>query len=238
MARMLRIAAALALWIGACSTPPPVDVPQPDPPDRRRDVIEVTRHAHDGCTLCNLYEDATGYVVRITTDSGLGSGIVVSSDGLVATNAHVIGTGKELVIETYAGARYEAELVASDAREDLALLRPRKAGGGWSPVVIDAGAEARVGSDVFVVGHPVGLGWTVTRGIVSARRFSAGMPMIQTDAPISPGNSGGPMLDAHGHLIGIVTSKALGGGVENVAFARPASSLLAFLEREGVIGTP
>jgi S1-C subfamily serine protease len=91
-----------------------------------------------------------------------------------------------------------------------------------------------VGTKVFVIGHPVRLGWTVTQGIVSGLRGAgevAPTALIQTDAAISPGNSGGPLLDEHGHLVGIVRSKLVGPGIENVSFAVPASAVRLFLQR-------
>ncbi len=94
----------------------------------------------------------------------------------------------------------------------------------------------QVGSEVYVIGHPMGLGWTVTRGIVSAHRKPgevARTAMIQTDAAISPGNSGGPLLNRHGDLVGLVVAKLSGGGAENVAFAIPASAVLEFLDQAG-----
>ena len=89
-----------------------------------------------------------------------------------------------------------------------------------------------VGSDVYVIGHPVGLGWTITRGIVSAIRRPgevAPTEIIQTDAAISPGNSGGPLLDRHGRLVGVVVFKLAGRGVESVGFAIPVSAAAAFI---------
>ncbi len=93
-----------------------------------------------------------------------------------------------------------------------------------------------VGSEVYVIGHPLGLGWTVTRGIVSAHRKPgeiAPTAMIQTDAAISLGNSGGPLLDRNGDLVGLVVSKLSGSGVENIAFAIPASVIVEFLAQPG-----
>lgn len=95
--------------------------------------------------------------------------------------------------------------------------------------MVEGGGLPKIGSDVYIIGHPLGLGWTVTRGIVSGIRKDGDRTMIQTDAPISPGNSGGPMLDAQGHLVGIVTAKFVETGAENLAFARPALALLDLL---------
>ena len=102
----------------------------------------------------------------------------------------------------------------------------------WEPISVEPGELPEVGSDVYVIGHPVGLGWTVTRGVVSATRKAgeAGpTPLIQTDAAISPGNSGGPLLDRDGRLLGVVSSKLAGPGIESVGFAIPATVAAGFL---------
>ena len=102
-------------------------------------------------------------------------------------------------------------------------------------IAVDLSAEVpRIGSDVYAVGHPLGLGWTISRGIVSGLPVINRRPMVQTDAPISPGNSGGPLVDEHGNVVGIVTEKVAVQGAENLAFARPISTLVEFLEVAGV----
>jgi S1-C subfamily serine protease len=107
------------------------------------------------------------------------------------------------------------------------------------PMQVAPVALPEVGSDVYVIGHPVGLGWTITRGIVSAVRKAgeiAPIEMIQTDAAISPGNSGGPLLNRYGQLVGVVVSKFAGPGIESVGFAIPVSQAAAFIaqsERAG-----
>lgn len=209
--------------------------PVPQAPNRvDDDGLHIVSHDGDSCALCEIYLDTRNHVVLIRTPTGLGSGIVLTNNGLVATNAHVVDGVREVSIESFDGSKHAGRVVARETREDLALIEiapdappmpPRQ----WSPVSLHEDFTARVGSDVFLIGHPLGYSWTVTRGVVSAVREVGGLRVIQTDAAISPGNSGGPMLDAEGHLIGIVTSKIVGQGAENIAFARPVSSLRALL---------
>jgi S1-C subfamily serine protease len=196
----------------------------------------LVTHAPGRCAICDLYGSARESVVAVTSASGLGAGVIVSRDGLVVTNAHVMGVAVDGNVETHDGKSYAGRVSASDPAEDLAVLRVDAPGRTWRPVSVDGGPLPAVGSDVYIIGHPLGLGWTVTRGIVSGIRSEAGRTMIQTDAPISPGNSGGAMLDAAGHLVGIVTSKVVGNNAGNLAFARPASAVLAVLARSGVAG--
>lgn len=191
--------------------------------------VHLVEHELETCSLCDLYHSTHEFVVLIRVPSGLGSGVVLTESGLIVTNAHVVGDADEVQIERFDGSVSSARVLARDTQQDLALLRTDDASLSWSPPPLER-APARVGSEVYLVGHPVGLGWTVTRGIVSALREDARGRLLQTDAAISPGNSGGPVLDAEGHVLGIVTSKAVGSGVENIAFARPTATLIEFLE--------
>jgi len=189
---------------------------------------------HEGaetCELCRLYDARRASVLRVTSGAALGAGVVVSPPGLIVTNAHVVGTARQVTLETYDEETLTAEVVFADPEVDLALLRARGRRT-WSAFRLDADALPQPGSEVYAIGHPLGLGWSLTRGIVSAVRTNAdGTHVIQTDAAISPGNSGGPLIDDRGHLLGIVTSKAAGGFAENLAFALPTESVLRFLDR-------
>lgn len=156
-----------------------------------------------------------------------GSGCVISPDGYIVTNYHVSGDGASdtLTVEMNDGTSYIASVVRTDPVYDLALikinstglkaLRPEKA---YKPVV---------GEKVFAIGTPAdaALGQTVTRGVVSAVRSANGREYIQTDANVSPGNSGGALVTHDGRLIGIVSSKAFGSIVEGVGFAVPAKDV-------------
>ncbi|HEY5033287.1 MAG TPA: trypsin-like peptidase domain-containing protein [Actinomycetes bacterium] len=161
-------------------------------------------------------------IVERSTDGsgGEGSGIVLSSDGLVLTNNHVVAGasgGGSLQVTTQDGKTYDATVVGTDPTSDLAVVRV-KGVSGWSPATLGSSANLVVGQSVVAVGSPLGLSGTVTSGIVSAlnrpvttsgdttgQTTSSGAVLnaIQTDAAINPGNSGGPLVDLNGHVVGI-----------------------------------
>jgi serine protease Do len=221
--RSILLPALAALSSGAClplSTPLDADV-------------HPVGHETSPCALCDLYDEAQDWVVRVHTKRSLGSGVVFSTSGLIVTNAHVVGDKDQVVIQNYAGVTCSGTVIATDPENDLALISTSDEGKLWKPVPVRETEAPRIGAEVYVIGHPLGLDWTITRGIVSGIRQQNGSGIIQTDAAISPGNSGGPLLDTHGHLLGIVTSKAQGGGAENIAFAQPLEAVLSFLEEAG-----
>ena len=225
---LLWLLIAVLVGIPAGCASPGIEASDPQQPNE----IRVASHEPDSCALCDLYAKDRRYVVLVSTPNGQGAGVVLSSDGIAATNAHVVGESQQVMIRTSEGQTLTGKVIAASPADDLALIHI-DSNEVWFPPSIEGGSYPPVGSEVYVVGHPIGLGWTVTRGIVSSYREFDGRPMIQTDAPISPGNSGGPLLDGHGHLIGIVTAKVRGFGAENIGFARPASALLDFMAREG-----
>lgn len=223
------------------NTKPAATVSWPTSFDAARSAPHIVGHSPAACDLCDLYQKVSKQVVRVRTEDGQGSGIVVSGLGHIITNAHVVKNDDKPTVETFAGEIFRAKTVRRGGNEGLALVRVDSPPAGWEPMPIGAGRLPAVGTDVYVIGHPAGLGWTVTRGIVSAVRKPGEIrktAMIQTDAAISPGNSGGPLLDRHGRLLGIVMAKLAGRGVENVAFAIPASEVLQFLaeSKEGSAG--
>jgi serine protease Do len=165
------------------------------------------------------------------SDSG-GSGFVVSADGLVVTNNHVV-EGATKVRVRLEGRDYDAEVKGTDPATDLALL---KIDAGRPLVALPLGdSEAlRVGEHVMAIGNPLALGSTVTVGVVSAKGRSIGLTrdvsfenFIQTDAAINRGNSGGPLVNVRGEVIGIAT--AMNWGAENIGFAVPVDTLKAVL---------
>jgi Do/DeqQ family serine protease len=160
--------------------------------------------------------------------SGLGSGVVVSPEGDILTNFHVIDGADEIEVAHDDGRKYKARVVGSDPESDLAVLRipaDHKL-----PVIAFGSSETlRVGDVVLAIGNPFGVGQTVTSGIVSALgRSHLGINtfenFIQTDAAINPGNSGGALVDYNGHLVGINTAiYSQSGGSMGIGFAIPVS---------------
>ncbi|WP_379552500.1 Do family serine endopeptidase [Qipengyuania sp. DGS5-3] len=162
----------------------------------------------------------------------LGSGFIISADGYVVTNNHVVspngrGTVEEITVTMPDGTEYEAELVGADAQSDLAVLKISR-GEAFPFVKFGDSSQARPGDWVMAIGNPFGLGGTVTSGIVSAVYRNTGQGgaydrYIQTDASINRGNSGGPLFDMQGNVIGINNAIfSPSGGSVGIGFAIPA----------------
>lgn len=154
---------------------------------------------------------------------GAGSGIVWDTNGLILTNNHVVGRRVPIVLLQNDG-EYEARLVARDPDVDLALLSIEATG---LTALKPASVAPRVGEMVFAFGHPWGQRNTVTRGIVSARvsaqnRRGDQLPVIRSDAPLAPGNSGGPLINARGEVVGI--NAMIVGGDQSVSIAASVAS--------------
>jgi serine protease Do len=157
-----------------------------------------------------------------------GSGFFISADGYVVTNNHVVRNANTVEITTDDGKTYDAKVVGTDAKTDLALLKVE--GKSDFPHVMLSETNPRIGDWVIAVGNPFGLGGTVTAGIVSAsgRDIGAGPydDFIQIDAPVNRGNSGGPAFDASGKVIGVTTAIfSPSGGSVGIGFAIPADTV-------------
>jgi Do/DeqQ family serine protease len=155
----------------------------------------------------------------------LGSGVVISKDGYILTNNHVVEGADEIRVALVSGREYTAKLVGVDPDTDLAVLKI--SAGDLPPAVLANSSKIRVGDLAFAIGNPFGVGQTVTMGIVSAtERTGFGITeyeeFIQTDAAVNPGNSGGPLIDAEGRVIGINTAiLSRSGGYQGIGFAVP-----------------
>ncbi len=137
---------------------------------------------------------------------GQGSGAIISKDGLVITNYHVIEDVSELVVTTNDNQRYSAKVLGYDEERDIALLRIESDRKDFPALAFANSDEVKVGHIVFAVGNPFGLSGTVTQGIISARDrhlSDSRMDYLQTDAVINPGNSGGPLVDTSGRIVGV-----------------------------------
>jgi Do/DeqQ family serine protease len=161
---------------------------------------------------------------------GLGSGVIVSADGFILTNNHVVESADEIEVAMPDGRKLKARVVGADPDSDLAVVRVDAGKGAKLPAVVFAPAESlHVGDVVLAIGDPFGVGQTVTHGIVSALgRSHLGINtfenFIQTDAAINPGNSGGALVDSNGHLVGINTAiYSQSGGSMGIGFAIPVS---------------
>ena len=167
--------------------------------------------------------------------SSLGSGVIVTADGFVLTNHHVVEAADNIEIAVSDGRKAKARLVGSDPETDLAVLKVELAD--LRPVTFGGGESSRIGDMVLAIGNPYGVGQTVTMGIVSATgRSHLGINtfenFIQTDAAINPGNSGGALVDSAGNLIGISTAiYSQTGGSIGIGFAIPASLAKQVMEQ-------
>jgi serine protease Do len=170
-----------------------------------------------------------------------GSGFFISADGYAVTNNHVVERGQTVEIKTEDGKTYEAKVVGTDPRTDIALLKAE--GRNDFAYVKFADTRPRVGDWVLAVGNPFGLGGSVTAGIVSAsgRNIGAGPydDFIQIDAPVNKGNSGGPTFNTNGEVVGVNTAIfSPSGGNVGIAFAIPAEmvrNVVAELKNKGVV---
>lgn len=171
-------------------------------------------------------EDNLTPAPRGRMESGLGSGVIVRSDGYILTNNHVVAGASALEVVLSDDKTFEAKVIGTDVRTDLAILKIEATGLVAAPLGDSSAME--VGDWVIAIGSPFGLAQTVTAGIVSAtNRSDQGITLydnfIQTDAAINPGNSGGPLLNLRGEVVGINTAIASrGGGYNGICFAVPS----------------
>ena len=203
---------------------------------------ETTSVVSDTTSLADVIEKLKPSVVEVRTEvvtyghffgqsisQGAGSGVFLTDDGYIVTNFHVIKNSNSVTVTTTDGKEYPAEVIGYDEEEDLAVIKIE--GTGFSPAVIGDSAAARVGDTAIAIGNPLGtLGGTVTTGIVSAldRQIEVEgqmMNLLQTNAAVSPGNSGGGLFNAKGELIGIVNAKSDGEDVEGLGFAIPSNTV-------------
>lgn len=163
---------------------------------------------------------------------GLGTGFVIDRDGLIATNLHVIGEARPIVVRTLDGRRHDVTTIeASDRAADLALLRVDAHD--LTPLELGDSDQLKQGQPVVAMGNPHGLINSVVTGVVSGQREIDGRQMIQLAIPIEPGNSGGPLLDFEGRVHGLLTMKSL--VTANLGFAVPINRLKPLIEKPNPI---
>lgn len=181
--------------------------------------------------------------LRQFVTEGAGSGVIISEDGYIVTNNHVIEDARSILVALHDGTTYEAQLVASDSKMDIGVIKIEASG--LTPAILGDSDSLSVGEPVVAVGNPLGqLGGTVTNGIVSAldREIilnNEHRNLLQTNAAINPGNSGGGLFNADGELIGIVVAKSSGEDVEGLGFAIPindAKPIIEDLIAQGYVG--
>ena len=159
--------------------------------------------------------------------SALGSGFIIDEKGIVVTNNHVIQDAEDIIVRVNGDEEYKAKVIGADPLSDIAVLQ-LDTKDKFTPVAFGDSDKARIGDWVIAIGNPFGLGGTVTSGIISARNRSIGLSRyedyIQTDASINSGNSGGPLFDMNGDVIGINTAILGRNGSIGIGFSIPANS--------------
>ncbi len=202
---------------------------------KRKAEPEVSPYGSAGdevFTVSQVAQQVADSVVVINTSGGSGSGVVISAEGYILTCHHVVENSTTITVTLNSGSQYEAVLVGSDADSDLAVLRIQpKDDEPLTYAEQGSSADLAVGERVVAIDNPLGmLGGTVTDGIISAKerniQTSDGtvMTLLQTNAAINSGNSGGGLFNLDGKLIGIVNAKYASAGVEGLAFAIPIDS--------------
>ena len=196
-------------------TPTPTATPVPVPSFSLTDVVEIMEPS----------------LVQITTPTGTGSGFIVDREGGVITNAHVVDYHAWVTVRLASGTEYRGRVVGKDETIDLAYIE-LYATGAFTPVSMGDSDSLQVGADVIAIGFPLGDilqgDPTVTRGILSAKRDD----FLQTDAPLNPGNSGGPLVDSEGNVVGVNTAGIRQSGdvtIEGIGFAIPINVVKARL---------
>ncbi len=210
-------------------------------------ALRMAQTEEGALTTPEIVEKTADSVVEITTEtvqtgtmlqqyisSGAGSGVIVTEDGYIITNHHVIENATSITVTLHNGESYPATLVGLDNQLDVALLKIEASG--LTPASIGTSSDLLVGQTVVAIGNPLGqLGGTVTQGILSAKDRNITldgetMTLLQTDAAVNPGNSGGGLFDAQGNLIGLVVAKSSGDDVEGLGFAIPIDNVVEVLD--------
>ncbi|MBN1644112.1 MAG: trypsin-like peptidase domain-containing protein [Dehalococcoidales bacterium] len=171
-------------------------------------------------------------VVRVETPSGSGSGIIISRNGYVLTNNHVVANDFLVKVTTKSGDSYDAIVMKRDENRDLAILSIISTRIDFPAVTIGSSDSLEIGDEVVAIGYALGLEGqaTLSKGIVSAKRAIDGLDYIQTDASINPGNSGGPLCNLKAEVVGINSAKYVGEGIEGIGLAIPIDEAKDFIE--------
>lgn len=243
MARVAPLAAALVLGIGLGAAAFATLDDSGTTVVRQVTVEGSEPVAQGGLPASRIYEEAAGAVVEISASGSAsraqGSGFVFDEDGHVVTNQHVVAGSSAISVRFANGVEREAELVGTDASTDLAVLRVDAPSSLLEPLRLADSSAVKVGDPVFALGSPFGLEGTLTSGIVSALHREITAPntftirdTIQTDAPINHGNSGGPLLDDRGRVIGVNAQiESESGGSDGVGFAIPSNTVRSIVRQ-------
>ena len=185
-------------------------------------------------TVQQVTDQYKASVVRIETDLGVGTGFIIKPDGTILTAAHVVRDATTITVYLSDGTTYPGTVLGMDTIHDIALVKITATG--LTVIDLASGGSADLGEQVVVMGYALGSkNLSVTTGIVSSLNYDSGTNVryVQTDSAVNPGNSGGPMLNLNGQLIGMVTAKAVGFAVEGVGYAISTETLLIYVAQLG-----
>ena len=209
-------------------------------------IQEIVAKNENSVVAITTESVATDSWLRQYVTEGAGSGVIISEDGYIVTNNHVIDGASNIKVTLNDGTQVAAELISTDAQTDLAVIKIDKAG--LPPVAFGDSAALNVGDLAVAIGNPLGtLAGSATEGIISGleREITIDgrtMKLIQTSAAINPGNSGGGLFDQYGNLIGIVVAKSAGSEVEGLGFVIPVNLVkeitTSLIEKGYVEGRP
>lgn len=192
----------------------------------------IVKKAKNSVVSITVESQSSGsFVSAGSTSSSAGSGVIISSDGYILTCEHVVDGATRITVTLNNKKEYQATLVGTDSSNDLAVIKIRAVG--LTAATYGDSSKLEVGDTAVAIGNPLGqLSNTATTGIISAldRKLTIGnqkLTLLQTDAAVNPGNSGGGLFDASGNLIGIVESKSTGSDVEGLGFAVPIRTAAA-----------
>ena len=190
-------------------------------------VTTAAAHA-EFATAIQQVRDA---IVTVIVPEGNGAGLIVNSDGYVLTNQHVVGQAQSISVKLRSGEKLPAKAVKSGGERDLCLLKVERQH--LPAMQFASSGKLKQGADVAAVGAPLGLENTLTKGVVSSTsREIEGKAYLQIDAALNPGNSGGPVINADGQVIGVATKVAK--EAQGIGLAVPSDDVMAFLDSAGV----
>lgn len=208
-------------------------------PEEMNSVRGYKKMAQVTVLIASAY--ASSHHITETMDRGLGSGILIDEHGSIVTNAHVVEAAAKIVVVLHDGSRLPAELIGADPQSDVALLHVELPKGHYPHAHLGDSDKLEVGQKVLAIGHPFGLAYAMSSGIISGfgklletRQQVFQDRIIQTTAPLNPGNSGGPLVDSEDRVIGMNTAILM--GAQNISFAIPINtvkSIVTVLQAHG-----
>jgi putative serine protease PepD len=199
----------------------------------------VADTASGDLTAEQVYDRSKGSVVFIQAGQATGSGFVVSRDGYIVTNAHVVEGASDVTVKIGDGEQRSARIVGSDPSTDIAVLKVEPGDEDLVPLAFADSDAVDVGDESFAIGNPYGLNRTLTTGVISALQRNIPAPngfsidgVLQTDAALNPGNSGGPLLDSSGRVIGVNSQiESRSGSNSGIGFAVPSNTVKTVVDR-------